>query len=54
MPSYLHELLLLLFRNRSESAADLLRELAVQLPEYDEVRAESSDLSDLRPAVLMP
>jgi hypothetical protein len=50
MPSYLHELLLLLFRNRSESAADLLRELAVQLPEYDEVRAESSDLNDLRSA----
>jgi hypothetical protein len=50
MPSYLHELLLLLFRNRSASAADLLRELDVQLPEYDEVRAESADLSDLRPA----
>jgi cellobionic acid phosphorylase len=28
----------------------LLRELDVQLPEYDEVRTESSDLSDLRPA----
>jgi hypothetical protein len=50
MPSYLHELLLLLFRNRSGSAADLLRELDVQLPEYDEIRADSSDLSDLRPA----
>jgi hypothetical protein len=50
MPSYLHELLLLLFRNRSGSAADLLRELDVQLPEYDEIRTESSDLSDLRPA----
>jgi hypothetical protein len=50
MPSYLHELLLLLFRNRSGSAADLLRELDVQLPEYDEIRAESSDLNDLRPA----
>jgi hypothetical protein len=50
MPSYLHELLLLLFRNRSGSAADLLRELDVQLPEYDEVRTESSDLSDLKPA----
>ena len=50
MPSYLHELLLLLFRNRSASAADLLRKLDAQLPEYDEVRAESSDLSDLRPA----
>jgi hypothetical protein len=50
MPSYLHELLLLLFRNRSGSAADLLRELDVELPEYDEVRVESSDLSNLRPA----
>jgi hypothetical protein len=50
MPSYLHELLLLLFRNRAGSAADLLRELDVQLPEYDEIRADSSDLSDLRPA----
>ena len=50
MPSYLHELLLLLFRNRSGSAADLLRELDVPLPEYDEVRAESSDLSDVQPA----
>ena len=50
MPSYLHELLLVLFRNRSESAADLLRELAVELPEYDEVRTESSDLGNLRPA----
>jgi Domain of unknown function (DUF4351) len=49
MPSYLHELLLLLFRNRSGSAADLLRELDVQLPEYDQVRTESSDLSDLKP-----
>src|SRR6202011_1967007 len=35
---------------RSGSAADLLRELDVQLPEYDEIRADSSDLSDLRPA----
>ena len=50
MPSYLHELLLVLFRNRSESAAALLRELAVELPEYDEVRTESSDLGNLRPA----
>jgi hypothetical protein len=39
-----------LFRNRSGSAADLLRELDVQLPEYDEIRADSSDLNDLRPA----
>ena len=50
MPSYLHELILLLFRNRSESAADLLRKLDVEPPEHDEVSAESSDLNDLRPA----
>jgi Domain of unknown function (DUF4351) len=50
MPSYLHELLVFLFRNRSGSALDLLRELDVQLPEYDEIRAESSDLNNLRPA----
>jgi hypothetical protein len=50
MSSYLHELLILLFRNRSRSAAELLREIDVQLPEYDEIRFESTDLSNLRPA----
>ena len=50
MPSYVHESLLALFRNRYGSAADLLRELDVQLPEYDEIHADSSDLNDLRPA----
>ena len=50
MPSYIHELLLLLFRNRSGAVADLLRELDVELPEYDDVHAESSDLSNLQPA----
>ena len=50
MPSYLHELILLLFRNRTGSAADLLRELDVEVPEYDEICVESSDLSNLRPA----
>ncbi|HWM69965.1 MAG TPA: hypothetical protein VNO35_25535 [Steroidobacteraceae bacterium] len=39
-----------MFRNRSGSAADLLRELDVDLPEYDDTRVDSSDLSDLRPA----
>ena len=43
-------MLLLLFRNRTEVAAELLRELEVEVPEYDEVRIESSDLNDLRPA----
>lgn len=50
MTSYLHQLLLLLFRNRSASAADLLRELDVEIPEYDGVHTESSDLSDITPA----
>ena len=50
MSSYLHELLILLFRNRSGSAAQLLREIDVQLPEHDDIRFESSDLSNLRPA----
>ena len=50
MPSYLHELILLLFRNRSDSAADLLRELDVQWPDHDEVCTESADLNSLEPA----
>src|SRR5690348_5027217 len=50
MPSDLHELILLLVRNRSRSAAHLLRELDVQLPEYDDVHAESSNLNDLTAA----
>ena len=50
MPSYLHELIRLLFRNRSAAAADLLRELDVHLPEHDEISPESSDLTDLQPA----
>ena len=50
MSSYLHELLILLFRNRSESAAELLRAIDVHLPEYDDIRFESSDLGNLRPA----
>jgi hypothetical protein len=49
MASYLHELLVLLFRNRFDSAADLLRRLNVQLPDHDEVRIESTDLSNLSP-----
>jgi hypothetical protein len=37
-------------RNRSDSAADLLRKLDVEPPEHDEVCTESSELNDLRPA----
>lgn len=50
MSSYLHELLILLFRNRGRSAPELLQRIDVELPEYDEVRCESSDLGNLRPA----
>ena len=50
MSSYLHELLILLFRNRSRSAAELLRGLEVEVPEYDDVRCESSDLGTVQPA----
>jgi hypothetical protein len=48
MPSNLHEWLLELFRNRSDSAADLLRKLDVALPEYDQVRIESPDVNNLK------
>jgi hypothetical protein len=50
MVSYLHELLLLIFRNRSNAAPDFLRELHVEVPDYDQVRIESADLNDLQPA----
>ena len=50
MPSYDHEILLYLFRNRSSSATELLRQLQVGIPEYDEIRTDSSDLSDITPA----
>lgn len=45
MPSNLHEWLLELFRNRSDSAADLLRNLNATLPAYDRVRIESPDVN---------
>jgi hypothetical protein len=50
MSSYLHALLILLFRNRSSSAADLMREFDVEIPEYDDIRFESSDLGNAQPA----
>jgi len=50
MPSYVHELLLLLFRNRTNAAAEILRKLDVHLPEYDDVRIEASDLNQVEPA----
>jgi hypothetical protein len=50
MPSYDHESLLLLFRNHIGFAAILLRQLEVQLPDYDDVCTESSNVSNLQPA----
>lgn len=51
MPSQLHEMLLLLFRNRPALAPELLREaLQLELPTYSEVRLESAELTDVVPA----
>ena len=51
MPSMTHEALLLLFRNRPELAAELLRDvLGVALPIYAEARVEAADFSDVVPA----
>ena len=51
MPSFLHEALLLLFRNHPELAAELLRDaLGVELPDYTEARIESAELTDIEPA----
>ena len=51
MPSRLHEALVLLFRNRPELAAELLRDvLHVELPEYREARVESADLGQVVPS----
>lgn len=51
MPSQLHEMLLLLFRNRPALAPELLKEaLHVELPAYSEVRLESAELTDVVPA----
>jgi hypothetical protein len=50
MVSSTHESLILLFRNRTTAAPELLRDLHVQIPEYSEIRCESADLTHLRPA----
>lgn len=50
MPSREHELLLLLFQNRPQLAAELLREvLHVEPPPYVKVRIGSAELSDIDP-----
>lgn len=50
MPSREHELLLLLFQNRPQLAAELLREvLHVEPPPYAKVRIGSAELSEIDP-----
>ena len=50
MPSLSHEALLLLFRSRPDLVPSLLRDaLSVELPAYEEVRVESSDLTQTAP-----
>jgi hypothetical protein len=51
VPSQLHEALVFLFRSNPALAPELLRAaLRVSLPQYSEVRVESADLPDVRPA----
>ncbi len=51
MPSLLHEMLVLLFRNRPDLAPELVREaLRAELPQYREARIESANLTQVQPA----
>lgn len=54
MPSFAHEALLLLFRNRLQLAPELLQRVYGHVPQYNEIRADSADLSDLRPQNIAP
>ena len=51
MLSQRHESLLLLFRNRSTLAAESLHEAPrIKVPEYEQARIDSADLTDVQPA----
>lgn len=51
MPTFEHEGLIRLFRNRPELAPELLRDaLRIELPAYSKASIESADLTDLDPA----
>jgi len=51
MPSQLHEVLVMFFRNRPELAPLLLEEaLNVKLPPYTDLRVSSANLTDVKPA----
>ncbi|HKR33533.1 MAG TPA: hypothetical protein VJT10_01775, partial [Steroidobacteraceae bacterium] len=50
MPSHQHEVLLLLFQNRPQLAAELLREvLHAEPPPYAKARIGSAELSEIDP-----
>jgi flagellar biosynthesis/type III secretory pathway protein FliH len=50
MPSQLHEVLLLLFRNRPELAPELLRDaMHMDLPRYTRVRIDCAELNEVQP-----
>ncbi|GAA0333473.1 hypothetical protein NE235_13570 [Actinoallomurus spadix] len=51
MPSLSHESLALLFKNRPPLAAEILHNaLKVDIPDYEEIRVESGDLTEWNPA----
>lgn len=51
MPSMQHEILVEIFKNRPSLASEMLEEsLEVAQPEYDEVRVESIELTEVQPA----
>lgn len=51
MPSQQHECLLLLFRNRTTLAPEVLVEtLQAEMPDYERARIDSADLTDIQPA----
>jgi hypothetical protein len=55
MPSQLHEVLVMFFRNRPELAPLLLEEaLNVKLPPYTDLRVSSANLTDVKPAEYLP
>jgi len=50
MPSQLHEAHVLLFRNRPEMAAELIRDvLGVKIPSYKDAQVFSADLTEIAP-----
>jgi len=49
-PSYIHQALVEIFRDRTRLAANVLQWIDTEIPTYDEASVESSDLSEIAPA----